>query len=328
MRFFYLAAFIVALVGLGFLALRWRAYREQEAMLKRVNTLIQQFGARDVQRRDAARKELLKIGSPAIPALVETLAHKRELVRQGALETLEAIGSPAIEPLILAMRDPEFKGRGFAVNALGRIAKKTKSLRAIRALISILEDDRSKEQHVDTNAALMLTQIGKPAVKPLIAALAYRNPTIPFDPRNRRIRSWAATILGTLGDRRAADASGKSPTGVDDADRRLIAAALQKALRDEQEAIRSNAARGLGLMHDPRNLPILLEALNDPQPNVRKAVVEAIGDTGDPAAERILWQRASDLNEDEQVRLAAQQAILNMKLQRQNEEPIPKNSPD
>jgi HEAT repeat protein len=317
MRFFYLATFLVVLIGLGFLGLRWRAHQQQEATVKRVNALIQQFNAKDSKRREAARKELLKIGSPAIPLLVESLKHKSEWVRQGASETLEAFGSPAIESLIMAMRDKEFKGRGFAANALGRITKKTKDLRAIRALISVLEDDRSKEQHVDTNAALMLTQIGKPAIKPLIAALEYKNPDIPFDPRNRRIRSWAATILGTMGDLRAADTSGKSPERVDANDRQLIAASLQKALKDEQEAIRSNAARGLGLMHDPRNIPILIEALSDTQPNVRKAVVEALGDTGDLSVERILWQRANDIAEDEQVRLAAQQAVMNMKLQRQ-----------
>ncbi len=317
MKLFYLAVFLVVLIGLGFLGLRWRAHQQQEEAVKRVNVLIQQFDTKDVKRREATRKELVKIGSSAIPLLIESLKHKSEGVRQGASETLEDIGSPAIESLIMAMRDQEFKGRGFAANTLGRIAKKTKSLRAIRALISVLEDDRSREQHVDTNAALMLTQIGKPAVKPLIAALEYKNPEIPFDPRNRRIRSWAATILGTLGDLRAADASGKSPEGVDASDRQLIAAALQKALKDEQEGIRSNAARGLGLMHDLRNLPILIEALSDTQPNVRKAVVEALGDIGDPAVECILRQRANDIAENEQVRLAAQQAIMNMKLQRQ-----------
>lgn len=315
MKFFYLATFLVVLIGLGFFGLRWRAHQQQEAVVKRVNDLIQQFDTPDVKRREATRKELLKIGRSAIPLLVEALTHKSERVRQSATETLEAIGSPAIESLILAMRDQEFKGRGFAANTLGRIAKRTKDLRAIRALISVLEDDRSKEQHVDTNAALMLTQIGKPAVKPLIAALEYTNPEIPFDPRNRRIRSWVATILGTLGDLRAADASGKSPEGIDAYDRQLIAAALQKALKDEQEAIRSNAARGLGLMHDPRNIPTLIEALSDPQPNVRKAVVEALGDTGDPSVIPILQQRANDIAENEQVRLAAQQAIMDMKLQ-------------
>jgi len=316
MRFFYLATFLVILIGLGFLGLRWRAHQQREATVKRINGLIQQFDTQDPKRRAATRKELLQIGRPAVPLLVESLKHQSEQVRQGASDTLEAMGSPAIESLILAMRDPEFKGRGFATNTLGRIAKRTKDQRAIRALINVLEDDRSKEQHVDTNAALMLAQIGKPAIKPLIAALEYKNPDIPFDPRNRRIRSWAATILGTMGDLRAADASGTSPEGVDASDRQLIATSLQKALKDEQEGIRSNAARGLGLMHDPRHIPILVEALSDPQPNVRRAVVEALGDIGDPSAERILWQRANDINEDEQVRLAAQQAVMNIKLQR------------
>ncbi len=66
----------------------------------------------DFRTRPAARRELLSIGTPAIPALAELLRHPIEGVRWSALQTLAEIDDPAaLEALIEALNLPALRGQ-------------------------------------------------------------------------------------------------------------------------------------------------------------------------------------------------------------------------
>lgn len=74
--------------------------------------------------RPAAKAALLKLGTTAVPALVEALRHPNEAVRWVAARTLGEIGSPDAEgPLRDAARQPDMEM--VCAEALEAIAKKT-----------------------------------------------------------------------------------------------------------------------------------------------------------------------------------------------------------
>lgn len=80
-------------------------------------------------------------------------------------KALAKIGTPAVDPLIAALRDgPNPNGRQFAAYALGEI----KDLRAVEPLIAAMNDPNA---HVQFEAFYALVKIGTPTVEPLIAAL-------------------------------------------------------------------------------------------------------------------------------------------------------------
>jgi hypothetical protein len=98
---------------------------------------------------------------------------------------LGRIGAPAVEPLLSALKDDDWRVRVGAARALGRIGDS----RAVKPLLSALKDD---DWHVRVAAATALGRIGDSrAVEPLIGAL--KDPGGP-------VRQSAAMALGQLGD--------------------------------------------------------------------------------------------------------------------------------
>ena len=79
-----------------------------------------------------------------------------------------AIGAPAVEVLIPALKDSDKDVRLAVVGALGKI----KDPRAAQPLVDALFD---KDNAVCKQAALALEEFGAPAVEPLIATLTYSN---------------------------------------------------------------------------------------------------------------------------------------------------------
>jgi HEAT repeat protein len=333
MRLFYTAVIFVLLVGLAFFVWQWRAFQHQESVSQRATLLIQQFDSQDAKQRAAVRDELASMGQAAVQPLVEALQEEKATVWQGAAETLGKIGEPAIEPLATALKDKEFKGRGRAAFVLGLIGAQTEHPRAVSALISVLDDNavramlkrwdrRTPEeravhalpefkeamyQNVETNAAMALIRIGKPALKPLVAVLDNTNYSEGRKTREVQMRCWAATILGALGDVRTPSSSRTLRNKVTRSDRQLIFETLERALGDREEAVRFNAANGMGATHDPRYIPVLSAALSDAKSSVRKATVDALSDIGDPSALPALQGKVND--NDVQVRIAARLAI-------------------
>jgi HEAT repeat protein len=117
------------------------------------------------QVRTAAVQALVQIGTPAVEPLIVALKDQEEMRARAACEALGQIGDVrAVEPLVASFNGSFSLGPA-AAQALGQIG----DARALEPLIAAM-----KGQWPDAGAARALGQIGDPrAVEPLIAALDY-----------------------------------------------------------------------------------------------------------------------------------------------------------
>ena len=103
-----------------------------------------------------------------IAPLIADLGSNNGSVRVRARATLVYIGAQAVEPLVLALKDPNWHVRWEAAKALGEIGDP----RSAPALVSALEDVRSGIRWL---AAEGLIVIGREALPPLLQALIDRS---------------------------------------------------------------------------------------------------------------------------------------------------------
>lgn len=188
----------------------------------------------------AASQEMQK----RIEQLISQLSSRDEQVYKSAIEALEKIGQPAVQPLINVLKT-EKNGivRGWAVKILGD----TRDKRAIQPLIKALGDDSNA--FVRQFAATALAQIGdKQAVQPLIDALA---------DDHWLVRTYSARALGQIGDPRAIQS-------------------LVKAGRDQDKYVRQYAAEALDQISAKRADEPLIKALDDKSPDVPSVVTKAV----------------------------------------------------
>ena len=153
----------------------------------------------------------------------------QEMVQFSIAEALRDIGESAIEPLILALKDEDFKVRTYAAKALGMIG----DTRAIEPLIGTFEDRGDPIQPtIFTIEAVVeaLLCMGEPAIDPLLDALKNNNPSA---------REYAAYTLGKFGDPRAT-------------------IPLLQLLPDDVENVIMTTLRALGKIADPRAVEPLL----------------------------------------------------------------------
>lgn len=105
-----------------------------------------------------------------IESLIEKLKNPNPAVCLKAERALVKIGTPAVPALIVALDDGIWSGPGTATDALGQIG-----LPAVPALI---ETFRKGEKDVHTKAVMALTQIGAPAVPALTETLTETDATV------------------------------------------------------------------------------------------------------------------------------------------------------
>jgi HEAT repeat protein len=154
----------------------------------------------------------------------------------------------------------------------------------INKLIQRLGNEDKKVQY---NAEKQLIQIGKPAVKPLIAALKNGNP---------RVREEAVSILGILKDPLALEPLIVALKDENIAVRRQAAHSITvfkdlralepliAALKDENPRVRVNATNSLGYFKNERSIEALIVALKDENHEVRLMAANRLGDNKDPRA--------------------------------------------
>jgi len=149
--------------------------------------------------------------------------------RESAAVALAKIGEPAVEPLIKALGDEEWKGRAGAASVLGGIGDE----RAVEPLIKALEDE-----DLDWQSAKALGEIGDSrAVEPLIKALG---------DDGWPVRMYAAEALGKIGDTRAVDPL------------------IDLLLGDDERDIHESAAIALGVIGDERAVADLVYCSQNP----------------------------------------------------------------
>ncbi len=110
---------------------------------------------KDPRYRESALEQLTKIGTPAVEPLITALKDEDISVRIGAARALGEIkDNRALEPLMVALKDENASVRMWAAEALGEI----KDNRADEALMTALKDE---DPHVRIAAESALEKIKK-----------------------------------------------------------------------------------------------------------------------------------------------------------------------
>lgn len=218
---------------------------------------------------DHAADALGNLGAPALQHLMAAFRDKD--LRQYAYSGLVKMGSPAVDALADAMKDPDADVRWNAANALGDI----KDARAVEPLLAALQ-----VKDLQFHAARSLGEIKDPrAVEPLIAALK---------DSDSEFREQAAQSLGKLKDPRAVEpliAVIKAPALTD------------PALIDPDRKVRNTAADALGRIGSPEAVNFLITALHEhnteiiagadnffirrAEPGSEAALIDALNKSGD-----------------------------------------------
>jgi len=232
------------------------------------------------------------------------------------VEALVKIGEPAVDPLIDALEDEDYRAPGSAARALGMIGDR----RAVGPLIAALDVDSSnvaataaaalakmpdpraigpllevvKKQdkgvwHVQVSPALK--EIGAAAVEPLIEALSDESP---------QVRLTAARALLDIGDRRAEQSlieacrdrhfalrtigAHDRVEAFDTLSRDVLPAVYVAALDDEDAWYRVISAHRLAQRGDPRGWNGLVAVLKDENNAFRQRAAYALAEWDDPRA--------------------------------------------
>lgn len=260
----------------------------------------------DSTKRERAAQELIKLGADAVPALMDalqtqdlsllplyqqilaripsaspalmkTLASAHPILRGRAAEVLALSRDRAAIPALLeAVKGEYYTVRSRAALALGNI----RDAGAIPALLSLLKD---KESEVRAAACIAIGKFCDPALFDEIANILLDDPTI-------EARRAAAVALGET----------RHPAAIP---------YLMEALRDpflwyEREDAAVDLLTALERMGEAAVGP-LIEALGDPERNVRKFAATVLGNLRDARAVEELGMAVYDLH-DEVSRAAAE----------------------
>lgn len=181
---------------------------------------------KDWFRRKEAAITLGEMGDErAVAPLITALRDNEWNVREAAQDALAMIGSPAVEPLIKALR--EYQIRRYVIQVLGKI----KDERVLDPLFVQLRNEEFKD---DATAALV--EVGLPAVERLTAVI---------NDKDKNVRKHAVQALGAIG----------IPEAVD---------LLIEAAKDEEWEVRLAAIAGLDLIGDERGKPAIKALTKDP----------------------------------------------------------------
>lgn len=264
---------------------------ESVARLSSTNENVQERGIRD----------LIEIGKSAAPAydfLISIALSSNTLpkFRSGAADALRNIDeTKASQQFIQELTNSSPAVREYAVDALMII-------RRPEAALPLYERLRDESQSVRSRAGIAL-QFYKDSLPPelLIATLAKKDD---------KAREWAPWLLGCMHCQSAVEPLQAQLDDDDPNFRKSVVASLRairskasvepliKVVRqDRDEDVRMQAIQVLGELRDPKASELLLELLNDPNPEIRTDTIGAIGALGieeaKPRLRKILKQEMS-----------------------------------
>ncbi|MGD9519796.1 MAG: HEAT repeat domain-containing protein, partial [Armatimonadota bacterium] len=265
-----------------------------------VPALIERLADENGFVRDEAWRSLIKLGKPAARALAECLGDKNRRTRYMAAEALAMIGPSAVPVLTKQLQGKDPLVWTMAAWSLGRMGKEARG--GVRALVQRLSDEDAQVRDAVLGA---LANIGAPAVAALTAELRARNPVV---------RRLAATALGQIAAAAAAPElaqqleAARAPLALRQASCARVVAALLARLSDEDEGVRTAAAKALGKVGAPAVEP-LITRLQHPEALIRKHAAQALSSMGEVAALAVpaLVQCLEDL--DDSVREEAALAL-------------------
>lgn len=193
-----------------------------------------------------------------IANLMRDLLYGSLLERAAATTALSHYGEQALQPLLLALRDPSplvAEARPRIIEALGAVGD-------ARALPALMAELRSSRADVRQASARALGALGNPVAIPALIDLFRQDERVGGDEAGV-VGVWeeAATALAAFGE----PALGP----------------LCAALRDPSENVRAWSVVTLGRLRDAQALNLLLRALADRAPQVRAYAAEALSTFAD-----------------------------------------------
>lgn len=215
-----------------------------------------------------------------------------------------AAAKPSFEDLVANLKSPNAATRQEAAAALGK-SRRREAVTPLAALV------RDPEPRVRLEVVRALRALRDPSGVPALVA--------SLGDGDRDVREEAiGTLVEIYSERdRTGPVSRFLEMFSDEYDRTSIAPytvvdpsveqGLAGALRDQDPAIREQAALALGVLNTRSALPALANALRDPDPGVRGAAATAIGKVGSAEDGRALVALLAD--EDAEVRNRTLQAI-------------------
>ena len=278
----------------------------------------------DPDVRQAAAFALGEIGSDAaeaVPALTQALADSDEAVRKSVIEALGSMGpeaKPAVEALAkIVTDDSDFVLRRSAAFVLGEMGPEARG--AAVALGKALKDSDASVRYDAAQSLSVLGPDAKAALPALIEALAEEDVEVlkkviytlgemgpSADP--------AAHVAGQVHEsrRRRRSQGRRLRPGGDGARRQKRGPrAHQGPARqgDERPPRRGLCHRRAGSRSSPARLTALIQAIRDPDDDVREEIVFAIGEIGTDAPPVIAALQQALQDPSPTVRGAAQEAI-------------------
>lgn len=215
----------------------------------------------------------------SVGPLQDALRHDAPRVRMTAAWALGMIEDPrAVPALLRALDDREVMVRWAVVDAFGDI----ESREAADALEQVVrsEDDR----RVRLAAIEALGNIEDPGSVDALAAV--------LDGNDVELSVAAAEAIGDL------DNLHKAP------------AQLLRAAASSNRELRRAAIFTLESLEDPAGVPVMMDAIGDPDPEVRRAAIEMLGEVRAMAAKTALTRALED--RDPEVRMAAIEALAEL----------------
>jgi HEAT repeat protein len=233
--------------------------------------------------------DIARIGAAAVPELLTVLkdpeAKNRHLVVK-ALGLLASTSTAVIPALLEALKAPDRVVRRAAAAALGGIEPRAQE--AIPGLREVLRDE---EPSVRLAAAAALRAIQGPDAEPAVAALV---PLLSHADAN--IRRDTAAALAEFG-----------------AAAKVAIPALDEAQRDADASVRSAAALAVARITAAEAhrgaITVMIAALKDKAPRARLDAARFLGSLGPHAGEAVPALVEARLDENEEVRRAAAEAL-------------------
>jgi len=308
--------------------------------------IIEALQKEDAGPRIGATQALGLFGAEArgaIPLLIDHLADSREPVREETVRALGLIGPAAGPALVAALGDGDLRRRAGAAQALAQIVPPFRAAgapveqalgreqdalvraallaalpkvgvepaRCLTLLLPAVVGEDEALRHAGLNAVLGQRALRPPALPKLAASLKDANPAV----RERAARALgrfgpeASPVLPALLDAtRAADGAPAFADALAQVGPAVLPTLL-KTLQDgktEDSAWILRALRGFG----PPAVPVLIEALKHPTPNIRAAAAATLGDMGRDGADAVnpLFVLTGDASLE--VRAAALRALV------------------
>ena len=187
--------------------------------------------------------------------------------RAGASKALVAMGTEAIDALIVGLSDDNPRVREMSAWVLGEIREPT--ARIVPALITVLTDP---DENIRVVGSVILQRLGEPAVPFLIDALSAES---------SEIRLNASYALGEIG----------APLDT-------ILPALIQTLTDREWNVRRLVVRALVTIGPPA-VDSLIQALHSEDLDLRRMAERALNDIGTPKARRAIANAKRKFSSDQ-----------------------------